>query len=327
MSEPTRPLITVPRPPVSASLAPLQPWFPALESVTPEIIVAIRTRIASPTDVSEIIKNRPLTHTEHHIPGPDGNAIALSIFRRSETAVTPRPCLFYLHGGGMMFGDRFHLIKFPLSVALETGALIIIPEYRLIPEYPAPAAVEDGYAALQWTFAHAAELGIDEKKVMIGGLSGGGAVAAGLALLWRDRTGPPLCGQFLSCPMLDHRVNTLSASQYGDGNITATLLRKAWEFALGPRHLGDANVSIYASPAIAQDLKGVPTSFIDVGSAESLRDEAVAYAAKLWESGVQCELHVWAGGFHGYEEFVPEDELSIKSRRARLEWIKKSFEA
>jgi acetyl esterase/lipase len=226
----------------------------------------------------------------------------------------------------MMFGDRFHLIDFPLSIALECDAVVIIPEYRLIPEHRCPAAVEDSYSALKWTFSQSKNLGIDEKRIMVGGLSGGGAIAAGLTLMWRDHNGPELCGQFLSTPMLDHRGNTLSIRQYDDANITATALRKAWVFALGPDHLTDHNVSIYASPSIADNLAGVPRAFIDVGSAECFRDECVAYAVKLWEGGVQCELHVWEGGFHGFEEFVPENELSVKSRRARLEWVKKVFE-
>lgn len=146
---------------------------------------------------------------------------------------------------------------------------------------------------LEWVGAHASELGIDPNKLMITGGSAGGGLAAGVALLARDRNGPKLCAQLLSYPMIDDRGSTISSKQFelegiwvGKSNI------EAWDLLLpGTRNTED--VSIYAAPARAEDLSRLPPAFIEVGAAEPLRAEGVAFATKLWECGVQAELRVW----------------------------------
>jgi acetyl esterase/lipase len=153
--------------------------------------------------------------------------------------------------------------------------------------------------------------------LIIAGSSAGGGTAAGTALLSRDRGGPRLCGQVLICPMLDDRNETISSHQYveeGSWSRGSNLL--GWTCLLGDRRGGD-QVSIYAAPARATDLSRLPPAFIDVGSAEVFRDEAVNYASLLWKSEVQAELHVFAGGFHGFDLLVPNAGFSIAAREAR----------
>jgi acetyl esterase/lipase len=199
--------------------------------------------------------------------------------------------------------------------------VIITPECRLLPEHPSPAAVENCYTAncytaVKWTFNHVYDLGIDTKEVMLGGLSGGGGIAAVTALMWRDRKAieirdEELCGMWLSCPMLDHRGDTRSLLQYADANITALFLAKSWEFALGKDHALKEDVSGYISPAVAKDLSRLPRVFLDVGSEGCLRDEVVRFARRVWEAGTQAEVHVWEGGFHEFDEFAPTGELRV----------------
>ena len=136
------------------------------------------------------------------------------------------------------------------------------------------------------------ELGIDSDRLAIAGVSAGGGLAAGVALMALDRKGPRLCPQFLLYGMLDDRHDVVSGKQFWDeGSWPGKSSIQGWDLVLaGKRNTDDATV--YASPGRAKDLSGFPPAFIEVGSAETLRDEIVAYASKLYEYGVQAELHV-----------------------------------
>ena len=200
---------------------------------------------------------------------------------------------------------------------------MVTVEYRLAPENPDPAPVEDCYAGLVWTAANAAEIGIDATRLVIAGESAGGGLAAGTALLARDRGGPALAGQMLISPMLDDRNNTFSGEQFdGTGLWDKRSNLVGWTALLGERR-GTESVSHYASPARAGDLSGLPPAFIDVSSTETFRDESVAYAAKMWAAGIQAELHVWPGGFHGFDSFAPTARISIEARAARTAWLRR----
>ncbi|MYX20473.1 alpha/beta hydrolase fold domain-containing protein, partial [Streptomyces sp. SID8380] len=153
--------------------------------------------------------------------------------------------------------------------------------------------------------------------------SAGGGLAAGVALAARDRGGPALLGQLLMCPMLDDRNDTPSAVQMaGTGLWDREANHMGWTALLGERR-GGPDVSPYAAPARAVDLAGLPPAFVDVGSAETFRDEDVAYASRLWACGVQTELHVWPGGFHGFDGIAPQAALSQTARTTRTEWLRR----
>lgn len=181
--------------------------------------------------------------------------------------------------------------------------------------------VEDCYAALVWVSEHAAELGIDAERLLVAGASAGGGLAAGVALLARDRNGPDLVGQFLVCPMLDDRDESVSTRQFeGLGLHDRESNQIGWLALLGDRRAG-LDVSIYAAPARALDLSGLPPAFIDVGSAEVFRDEDVAYATRIWENGGVAELHVWPGGTHGWDALAPEGRMAQQAAQARRDWV------
>ncbi|MDX3574884.1 alpha/beta hydrolase, partial [Streptomyces sp. ID05-47C] len=235
----------------------------------------------------------------------------------------PRPVVYHVHGGGMVLGTNRVGVDQILDWARELDMVVVSVEYRLAPEHPYPAPVDDVYAGLLWTAEHAKELGADPERIVIAGASAGGGLTAALALLLRDRGGPRPLGQVLLCPMLDDRNDTPSSHQMaGLGVWDRTANETGWTALLGEVR-GGPDVSPYAAPARAEDLSGLPPAFLDVGSAETFRDEVVAYASRIWQAGGVAELHVWPGGFHGFDGFAPQAAVSRAARTAQLEWLRR----
>ncbi|WP_328346793.1 alpha/beta hydrolase [Streptomyces violaceus] len=262
---------------------------------------------------------------DRQVPGPQGEPdISLLICRPAAPATAgARPVLYHVHGGGMVIGNNRVGVDVPLAWAQALDAVVVSVEYRLAPEHPHPAPVEDVYAGLLWTAEHAAELGADPERIVIAGASAGGGLCAALALLTRDRKGPQPIGQVLMCPMLDDRNDTPSTYQMaGLGVWDRTANETGWTALLGSRR-GGPDVPAYAAPARAEDLTGLPPAFLDVGSAETFRDEVVAYASRIWQAGGVAELHVWPGGFHGFDGFAPQAALSQSARAAHVNWLRR----
>lgn len=292
-------------------------------TVTADMIPLIRQSPGSSEDeIRAVIADRGFTSRDLPIAGHEGDEIVVSIIEKAgRTGIGPG--FVHAHGGGMVFNSRWHGVVSFLDWAERFNGVIVTVEYRLAPEFPDPFPVEDCYAGLVWAADHAAELGIDLSRLVIGGASAGGGLAAGTALLARDRRGPALVGQLLMCPMLDDRDETVSSQQYeGVGVWDRASNVMGWTALLGERR-GTDNVSIYAAPARARDLTNLPPAFIDCGSAEVFRDEDVAYATRLWAAGVQAELHVWAGGFHGFDVFAPQSAAAVAMRAARDNWVQR----
>ncbi|MFJ3670190.1 alpha/beta hydrolase [Streptomyces sp. NPDC090106] len=259
------------------------------------------------------------------VPGPAGAPeISLLICRPAAAPRSgPRPVIYHVHGGGMVIGTNRVGVDAALGWAKELDAVVVSVEYRLAPEHPHPAPVEDVYAGLVWTAGHAAELGADPERIVIAGASAGGGLCAGLALLARDREGPALIGQVLLCPMLDDRNDSPSTHQMaGVGVWDRTANETGWTALLGDLR-GGPDVPAYAAPARAEDLSGLPPAFLDVGSAETFRDEVVAYASRIWQAGGVAELHVWPGGFHGFDGLAPQAAVSQDARAAHLRWLRR----
>jgi acetyl esterase/lipase len=293
--------------------------------LTPELITDRRNRtLAGRLTDDEIRRGGAFDIEERIVPGPPGAPSLLMIVCRPAGRTAACPVIYHLHGGGMVAGDtRTRELAGDLDRAQELGMAVVGVEYRLAPEYPDPAPVEDCYAGLLWLSRHARELGLDPDRIVVSGNSAGGGLAAGVALLARDRGGPRLLGQLLQCPMLDDRCATPSARQMDRvGLWDGASNRAGWTALLGRRR-GTDDVSCYAAPSRARDLSGLPPMFIDVGSAEALRDEAVDYASRVWRVGGEAELHVWAGGFHSFDEWVPGAVVSHSARSARVGWLRR----
>ncbi|NOK04489.1 MULTISPECIES: alpha/beta hydrolase [Myxococcus] len=271
-----------------------------------------------------LIGDAQVSCVDYSIPGYQGAEIVVSVIARQGHSV-PGPAVYHIHGGGMVMGTRFAGAKPLVEWALRHDAVCVTVEYRLAPEHPAPTLVEDCYAGLAWMAAHADMLRFDPNQLVIFGGSGGGGLAAGTTLLARDRQGPRLLGQLLQCPMLDDRNETESAHRYdGVGVWDRTSNLTAWRAVLGDR-CGGTEVSPYSAPARASDLSGLPPTFIDVGGAETFRDEAVAYARGILAAGGECELHVWGGAFHGFYDIAPQSDLARACIAARDAWLARMF--
>jgi acetyl esterase/lipase len=318
--------------PFDAELAPFLAAMPpfGLGQVTLQMIPALRSaRRGTFPEVTDddLRRGGAYAVSTRRVPGPEGAPeISLLICRpagRSDPAATAVPALYHIHGGGMIVGDNRTGLPGMLDLAAPLGMAVVSVEYRLAPETPHPGPVEDCYAGLAWAAAHAGELGIDPGRIIVGGASAGGGLSAAVALLARDRGGPALAGQLLLCPMLDDRNDTPSSWQMaGLGVWDRAANNLGWTALLGEAR-GGPDVSPYAAAARAADLSGLPPAYIDVGSAETFRDEDVAYATRIWQAGGIAELHVWPGGFHGFTVMVPGAALARDAVAAPGAWLRR----
>ncbi|WP_326731634.1 alpha/beta hydrolase [Streptomyces phaeochromogenes] len=319
------------RPPYDPELVPaltvLAETIPA--TITPDLIETIRARSAAGQAAAQedLSRGGSIELEERTVPGPDGAPDISLLIGRPAGLSTPVAGIYHTHGGGMIVGDNRTLVGDLLDWALEFGAVVVSVEYRLAPEHPDPAPIEDCYAGLVWTAEHAIELGIDPERLLIAGTSAGGGLAAGTALMARDRGGPALFGQLLMQPMLDDRMRTHSSLMLdGEATWDSTSNRTGWTALLGDRR-GGPDVSVYAAPGRATDLSGLPPAFIDIGSVDTFRDEAVAYAGGIWQAGGSAELHVWPGGYHGFNVLAPQAALSKATHLARTDWLRRTLGA
>lgn len=241
-----------------------------------------------------------VTARDEAVPGPEG-APDVPVRVYTPDRVATKALLFDIHGGGFALGDLEVDHASNVELARELGVVVVSVEYRLAPENPYPAGLEDCYAALEWSVKHADELGVDPEKVVLHGVSAGGGLAAALALLARDRGGPAIAFQFLSVPELDDRLETGSMRQFADTPIWHRGAAEAsWDYYLGgPGKRGGPDVPVYAAPARAADLSGLPPAYVSVMEFDPLRDEGIAYAQSLLAAGVPAELHLFPGTFHG----------------------------
>lgn len=314
-------MTTIARPPYDAELKAALDLMPPIPTLTAEILPLMRANDYG-EPLESIIAGRPLHVEDHTIRSSDGAEIVVGIMRRTDHTRRDGAAVFGIHGGGMITGDRWQSADQLANWVEEYDVVAATVSYRLAPEFPDPIPLEDCYAALTWFASQSDELGFDPARVVISGGSAGGGLAAGTALLARDRSGPQIAAQLLMCPMLDDRDRTLSTQQYdGIGIWDRSANRFGWASLLGDR-AGTDDVSIYAAPARATDLSGLPPAYLDVGSAEVFRDEVIAYASQIWAAGGQAELHVWSGGFHG-SDMVATAALTITSAQTRADWIRR----
>lgn len=259
---------------------------------------AIHGQLPTPSDV---------TTKDFETVTEDGATLLLRWYTKNGS--TPGSAVLYAHGGGMILSNVEIYDPVLSRYVSATGVPFLSVEYRYAPEHPAPTPVTDCYAGLRWLAAEAETLGVDPTRIAIMGDSGGGGVAASLAIYAREHDGPPIARQILIYPMLDDRNTTPDpalipfATWSYDDNATG------WGALLGPA-AGGPDVSPYGAAARLEDFAGLPPAYIEVGELDIFRDESIAYAQRLLSAGVSTELHVLPAVPHAFEALVPTAAVS-----------------
>ncbi|MDT0343908.1 alpha/beta hydrolase [Streptomyces litchfieldiae] len=289
------------------------PLFPRADLTDPirerENFAALATSVPPPDTSGMEVEDRTV---------PADPDVAVRVYRPHRA----RGAVIWLHGGGFVMGDVDTEHPWAARLAAASGAVVISVGYRLAPEHPFPAALDDAYAVLTWAAGHAAELGTDPGRITVGGHSAGAGLAAGLALRARDEQGPAIRFQLLNQPGLDDRQETWSARNFTDTPwMNRDKVTAAWR-----HYLGSAPATPYAAPARAGDLSGLPPAYISTAEFCPNRDEDIAYALRLLQAGVSVELHQWPGTFHGSQAILSAEvsqrqiaELGAALRRAVAE--------
>lgn len=266
-----------------------------------------------------------VTVQEIVVPGPKGApSVSLRVFQPTGLK-TAAPALLWIHGGGLIFGAPEQDDRTNIAFARELGITVAAVRYRLGPDHPAPAAVEDAYAALCGLAERAGDLHIDVDRIAIGGASAGGGIAAALALLAHDRAEIRPVFQLLLYPMLDDRTTTRTDLDTLKVRVwTPKSNRYGWSSYLGDAVAGPG-VSPYAAAARREDLTGLPPAWIGVGTLDLFHDEDAEYARRLSDSGVPCDLDVIPGAFHGFDLVFPKAEISREFWRRQARALKRAL--
>lgn len=250
----------------------------------------------------------------------DGADIELLIFEPHGAEASA--CLIYYHGGGFFFGGAGYHYKLAKQYALTTPCKVVFVQYRLAPKNPHPTPAEDCYAALRWAFEQADSIGVDTSLIAVGGDSAGGALAAAVCLMVRDRGTDTPRFQLLVYPVTDRRMQTASCRKYTDTPMwNSELSVKMWDGYLQGREGPDI---AYASPMEATVFEGLPSAYVETAEFDCLHDEGVAYADALRRAGVAVELNQTRGTMHGFDivEKAPTAKMAVAER---IEYMKSIF--
>lgn len=248
--------------------------------------------------------------TERIIAGPQDSRLRIYIVNAG-TGQQLRPAILHTHGGGFISGSARFSLPMMQAIAAATHSVVVSVDYRLAPETKFPGALEDNYAGLKWLYQNAAELGVDRSRIALLGESAGAGHATMLAIAARDRGEVPLVFQALIYPMLDDRTASTRPVPPHIGTLlwTPELNRFGWSCLLGVR-AGSSRVPAGAVPARVENLRGLPPTFIGVGSIDLFVREDVEYAQRLIDAAVPVELQVVPGAYHAFEVIVPTANVS-----------------
>jgi len=289
---------------------------PAMRTVLADMFAAVTADVPPVNGV---------TSEDHHLPAEDGAPDVLVRVYRPVAGPESAPALLWIHGGGYVLGSIEEDDPMASHLAESIPCVVVSVEYRLSPEHPFPCSLDDCYTALTWLATNSNQLGIDDTRIAIGGVSAGGGLAAGLALLARDRGEVDVVFQLLVYPMLDD----CNVDQTGDGLVDSFVWTRennfmGWEAYLG-RTPGGEGVSPYASAARSDDLAGLPPAYIPVGELDLFLNENIDYGRRLIEAGVAAEIHVYPGAYHGFDLLGPEAAVSQQSARDRDEALRRAL--
>lgn len=297
-------------------LYPFVDAFPGLE-LTPEMLPAVRAQQDAMAVLGEADGvTREAVNIDH-----EGHRVPALLYRPSAGAQSG-PGYLHIHGGGYVLGSAAASDPVNLALCGQLGLTILSVDYRLAPEHPIPAPLEDCYGGLRWLHEQAGALGVDPQRIAIGGESAGGGLAAALAILARDRAEYAICHQHLTYPMLDCRTGR--EGHEGDPLVgeyiwTRSLNRFGWD-----AYLGNAPVAAPQVPALVEDCAGLPPAWIHTVGLDLFRDENIAYAQRLMRAGVPTELIVLPGGCHGFQMAV-DAALSRRFRQQHAQALARAL--
>jgi acetyl esterase/lipase len=321
----------------AAVQAPAPPGYAAVD---PELVPALK-KFPTVTFNSEILpslrtapSNPPLPPPapqpiEKRIPGPAGAPDLRLVIYDPAPGAKGRPAFLHIHGGGYVMGKAGEVGPSPsvLQVMAQScGCLVVSVDYRLAPETRFPGSLEDNYTALRWLHKNADSLGVDPKRIAIGGESAGGGHSAMLAIAARDRKEIPVLFQMLIYPMLDDRTGSTRPVPPSTGEFiwVPGSNRFGWTSLLGVP-AGSPSIPAGAVPARVENLAGLPPTFIGVGSIDLFVDEDVEYARRLINAGVPTELHVIPGAFHGFDVLAPDTAVAARFTEMYKTALKRAY--
>jgi acetyl esterase/lipase len=309
-------------------LYPVARFLP--RSVHPELIVRLlrlRERLRRSPKILQVPRVDGMTVHDALVPALDGgHSIRVRVYRPAPLS-NPVPAMLWIHGGGFVMGDSEIDQDNNIALVREAGIAVAAVNYRLAPRHPFPVPIEDCYAAMRWLHAESKTLGVLPGRIAVGGSSAGGGLAAGVALMAHDRGGIPIAFQLLIYPMLDDRTVLRT-----DIDLSGVRLwndkcnRFGWSSYL-TMPPGSPDVHPYAAPARRENLSGLPSTWIGVGSFDLFHDEDQLYAKRLAASGVACELRIVAGAYHGFDLFSPKAEVVARFRQSYLNALKRALVA
>ncbi|MFF0454823.1 alpha/beta hydrolase [Nocardia africana] len=300
------------------------PLLSAMARATPPLVGDWATRRTLVTTLLRRLslalpENEQITRSSREIVTVDGGRIPATWYEPPGRGAGP--AAVFLHGGGMILGSVAVFDRMISKYVADSGVPLLAVDYRLAPEHPHPAPVEDCFAAVVWLHENAAELGVDPGRIGIVGESAGGGLAAAVALLARDRGGPPIARQMLVQPMLDDRTIDPDPHIAPHAFWTYDDNETGWRALLG-EHFRDGSVEPYAAPGRCTEFHCLPPAYLEVGEIDIFRDETVRYASGLAAAGVTTELHVIPGVTHSFEWVAPRTDASVRSMAGRVRWLR-----
>ncbi|MBP3377170.1 MAG: alpha/beta hydrolase [Clostridia bacterium] len=303
--------------PIDKELSPFCYFTPPIRNV--KMAGALGSMMRAPRWIK---RKDEIEVTSNRIKSYDGAEIEVLLFE-PRGIVENSPCLVYYHGGGFFFGAAWYHYKIAKRYALEVGCKLAFVQYRLAPKNPHPTPSEDCYAALKWTFENSSRLGIDKNRIAVGGDSAGGALAAAVCQMARDRGIDMPCFQLLVYPVTDRRMDTESNRKFTDTPMwNSTLSAMMWQGYVQDEKL--SNIA-YASPMEANSFAGLPDAYVETAEFDCLRDEGVAYADALKAAGVDVVLNETKGTMHGFDAATGAT-VSKNAVARRIQYMKKMFE-
>jgi len=293
-----------PDPEISRRLDPaLRDFAAARSDLSLETLAAVRQSLDERRAAAlATIDSTGVDITDTTVPRVTGPPVPVRIYRGT---AAPSPAVIYCHAGAFVLGNLDTDHRQCVELARRGGCTIVSVDYRLAPEHPYPAALDDAVAVLQWVSSNAADLGVDAGRLAVAGNSAGAALAAGLAQRCAEDELPAIVGTLLHQPVLDDRPTASKAEFLTTPAFDGTAASLTWRY-----YLGDSAPNAESVPARHHRLIGAASTFITCSELDPLRDEAVEYARQLMRCGARTDLHLFGGTCHGFDSLVPDWAVS-----------------